>query len=421
MSKSNRRAQGTGSIYKKTVTRNGQAYTYWEAQVTTGADPGTGKQIRKTFTGKTQKEVREKMQAAAVAVQDGDFFEPSRMSVADWLDLWLKEYSADWKFKTKEKYETVCRVHLKSALGATKLARLTTPQIQSFYNELGQTGKVTIKKDEKGKEVERREPLSPKSIRLVHGVLSKALNTAVRVGYIKHNPAELCTTPKLEKKEIRPLTDEQIKTFVSLCDSEEYGKIYKLILFTGLREGEALGLTWDCVDFSKNELKINKQLQRRPQKDGGTTLTSVKSGKPRMLRAAPYVMQLLKIRYTEQMMQKSRAQEAWIGWSNEEEHKKALVFTNYDGGYITPKRVYLHFKQAAELAGAPDARVHDLRHTYAVLSLQNGDDVKTVQENLGHASAAFTLDVYGHVSDKMKQDSAHRMEEYIRHINASGN
>ena len=239
---------------------------------------------------------------------------------------------------------------------------------------------------------------------------------------IAKNPCKKVKLPKVYKKQISPLTDEQVKEFLVYVTGDEiYGTLLKVIVFTGLRLGEAMGLTWDCVDFEKGILNINKQLQRRPQKDGGTTLTSVKSGKPRMLRAAPYVMQLLKIRYTEQMMQKSRAQEAWIGWSNEEEHKKALVFTNYDGGYITPKRVYLHFKQAAELAGAPEARVHDLRHTYAVLSLQNGDDVKTVQENLGHASAAFTLDVYGHVSDKMKQDSAQRMEEYIRHINAFGN
>ena len=90
------------------------------------------------------------------------------------------------------------------------------------------------------------------------------------------------------------------------------------------------------------------------------------------------------------------------------------------GGYLIPKRVYLHFKSAAVAIGAPDARVHDLRHTYAVLSLQNGDDIKTVQENLGHASAAFTLDVYGHVSDRMKKESANRMEEYIRNLNAFG-
>ena len=82
---------------------------------------------------------------------------------------------------------------------------------------------------------------------------------------------------------------------------------------------------------------------------------------------------------------------------------------------------YLHFKNIADEIGAQDARVHDLRHTYAVLSLQNGDDVKTVQTNLGHASAAFTLDVYGHVSDRMQRASADRMEEYITSISRMKN
>lgn len=413
MAKSTRRAQGTGSIYKKTVMRKGQPYTYWEAQVTVGTDPGTGKQIRKTYTGKTQKEVTQKMQAAAVAVQDGDFFEPSKMTVAQWLDLWLEEYSADWKFKTKEKYETVCRVHLKPALGATKLAKLTTPQIQSFYNKLGRTGKVTKKKDSKGKETERREPLSPKSIRLVHGVLSKALNTAVRVGYLKHNPAELCTTPKLEKKEISPLTDEQVKAFVKLCEAEDYGRIYKLILFTGLREGEALGLTWDCVDFAKGELKINKQLQRQGDRD---VLVPLKNSKPRYLTAPAFVMQLLKDERVHQLEQRLAAGELWQGWQSAEEMKTALVFVRDDGSSITAAALYQRYKHIAEKLGAPDSRVHDLRHTYAVLSLQNGDNVKTVQGNLGHATAAFTLDVYGHVSEKMKEDSATRMQAYIENM-----
>ena len=88
------------------------------------------------------------------------------------------------------------------------------------------------------------------------------------------------------------------------------------------------------------------------------------------------------------------------------------------GGYLIPKRVYLHFKSAAVAIGAPDARVHDLRHTYAVLSLQNGDDIKTVQENLGHASAAFTLDVYGHLSESMKTASSERMESFIDGLTA---
>ena len=410
MAKDTRRAKGTGNIRKRTVERGGKPYTFWEAAVTVGYDPGTGQQIRKTYTGKTQKEVREKMQAAAVAVQDGDFFEPAKMTVAEWLDLWLKEYSTDWKYKTKEKYETVCRVHLKPALGATKLSKLTTPQIQSFYNELGRTGKVTRKKDKSGKIQERREPLSPKSIRLVHGVLSKALNTAVRVGYIKRNAAELCTTPKLEKKEISPLTDAQIKEFVALCAGEDYGRIYKLILFTGLREGEALGLTWDCIDFQAGTLKIKQQLQRQGETD---ELVPLKNSKPRYLTAPAFVMQLLKDERVHQMEQRLAAGELWQGWQSAEEMKTALVFLRDDGSNITAAALYQRYKHLSEKIGKPESRVHDLRHTFAVLSLQNGDNVKTVQDNLGHATAAFTLDVYGHVSERMKEDSAARMQAYI--------
>ena len=95
-----------------------------------------------------------------------------------------------------------------------------------------------------------------------------------------------------------------------------------------------------------------------------------------------------------------------------------LIFTYPDGSYIPPQTVLKHFKKAVNKIGRPDARFHDLRHTYAVMSLQEGDDIKTVQENLGHATAAFTLDVYGHVSEKMKQDSADRMERVIERFKA---
>ena len=397
-----RRAKGTGTINKRETVRNGKPYVYWEAQVTIGYDSGTGKQLRKTYTGKTQKEVREKMQAAAVAVQDGEFFEPAKMTVAAWLDTWVKDYSADWKYNTKVKYKTVCDTHLKPALGAVKLARLTAPQVQKFYNELGQTGKSITRKGET-----RHEPLSPKSIRLIHGVLSKALNTAVRIGYIKNNVAALCTTPKLEKREISPLTDEQVKAFVAACDSEEYGNIYKLILFTGLREGEALGLTWDCVDFKTGEIKINKQVQRQ---EGKNVLVPLKNSKPRYLTAPPFIIDMLKETKKRQLEKRTAAGEFW------KSREEMLVFLKDDGADISAPALYQRYKHIAAKIGAPESRVHDLRHTYAVLSLQNGDNVKTVQGNLGHATAAFTLDVYGHVSEKMKEDSAARMQQYIENM-----
>jgi len=330
------------------------------------------------------------------------------MTLSDWMDLWYKEYTFDKKYSTLKGYKAQINKHIRPGIGKYNLSQLNPMILQRFFNHLSEP-------NEKGK------VLSPKSIKNVYIILSGILEQAVENEMISKNPCKKVKLPKVYNKQITPLTDKQVKDFLEIISTDEiYGTILRVIVFTGLRLGEAMGLTWDCVDFEKGALNINKQLQRRPQKDGGSTLTSVKSGKPRILKPAPFVMQLLKIRYTEQIMQKQRSEDLWLAWSNEEEHKKALVFTNLQGGYLIPKRVYLHFKSAAVAIGAPDARVHDLRHTYAVLSLQNGDDIKTVQENLGHASAAFTLDVYGHVSDRMKKESANRMEEYIRNLNASG-
>ena len=106
--------------------------------------------------------------------------------------------------------------------------------------------------------------------------------------------------------------------------------------------------------------------------------------------------------------------EAGSAWSDE----WGLVFTNELGKHFSAQTLYLDFKKLAALIGRPDARFHDLRHTYAVIKLENGDDIKTLQEDLGHYSAAFTLDVYGHVTEKMRKASAERMQDYIRCISA---
>lgn len=100
----------------------------------------------------------------------------------------------------------------------------------------------------------------------------------------------------------------------------------------------------------------------------------------------------------------------------EEERGTALMFTTPAGHSISPTTIRYHFKKLAAEIGVPECRAHDLRHTFAVLSLQNGDDIKTVQDALGHTTTAFTLDVYGHVSERMKDDSASRMQAYIEKI-----
>ena len=392
--KATRGAQGGGNIRQRPDG-------LWEARYTVGRDPGTGKQIQKSVYGKTQKEVRQKLSKVTNEIDEGTYFEPSKMTVGQWMDLWLKEYTDDKKYLTVKHYKAQITAHIKPCLGAVKLADLTPPVIQTFYNGL--------RRGEGGK-----DPLASKSVRNVHGILTKALSTAVRVGYIRINPAALVTLPRVIKKEIKPLTDQQVEAFLKIADEDQYSVLFQLILFTGLRESEAIGLTWDCVDFKAGSILINKQLQKRPLKDGGFTFAPLKNDKARSLAPAPFVMALLERRRSEESQQRLRAGEAWQGWQSEGERAGAPVFTNEVGAHLHPQTVYNHFKKLVARIGTPNSRVHDLRHTFAVLSLQNGDDVKTVQGNLGHATAAFTLDVYGHVSEKMKHDSAQRMERYIK-------
>mgnify|MGYP004647564293 FL=1 len=361
--------------------------------MTVGRDSGTGKQIQKSFSGKTQKEVREKMQSVAVAVNEKTYIEPSKLTLGQWLDVWEAEYLGDIKPLTLASYKRTVKNHIKPALGAIKLQALSAHEIQGMYNAAQRGDK----------------PLAPKTIKNLHGVTHKALQQAVELGYIKFNPADACKLPRAEKRDIKPLDEQQIKAFLQVISGHKFEYLYLVTLFTGMREGEVLGLTWDCVDFKAGTVLINKQLIKNRDEAGKFELTSTKNGKSRKIAPAPFVMRILKDQQQKQLEERFRAQSAWCNEWN-------LVFTDELGGHLSAVTVYNNFKRLAKQAGFPEARFHDLRHSYAVAALQSGDDIKTVQENLGHHAAAFTLDVYGHVTERMKEDSAARMEAFINGV-----
>lgn len=390
-----RAAQGAGTIRKKTVTRNGQIYTYWEARLTVGHDPGTGKQIQKSFSGKTQKEVREKMQSAAVSVNDGTYKEPSKMTVGEWLDIWLRDYLGSVKPMTELNYTQHVHNHIKPALGAIKLDVLNAPTIQNFYNNLG-------------KPHGDKDALSGKTIRCIHGILHKSLQQAVKVGYIRTNPTEACELPKVIRKEIKPLDSEAITSFLKAIEGHRFEALFILTLFTGLRRGEVCGLTWDCVDLDKGSIFINKQLQNIPGEPGKFRLVSSKNGKGRYIALPASLTTLLKRHKAHQNEERLLAGSLW--------EDSGFVFTNEVGHHLSPNTVYHNYKRVVESIGFPNARFHDLRHSYAVAAIQAGDDIKTIQSNLGHATAAFTLDVYTHVTNSMHKASADRMEKYIKDV-----
>lgn len=390
-------AAGTGTIRKKVVTRNGKEYQFWEARYTAGYDPGTGKQIQRSITGKTQKEVAKKLKEATTAIDSGTYTAPNKMTVGEWLDIWSAEYLGSVKPRTVDSYKATVKVHLKPGLGAIKLESLAPHTIQNFYNGLSSATKD-------------REPLSPKSVKNVHGILHKALAQAVANGYIRFNPTDPCVLPKIVKKEIKPLDENQITSFLKAIQGHRFEDLFTTTIFTGMRESEVLGLLWDCVDLTKGTITINKQLQKVRGSRGEYTLAPTKNSKGRTLTVAPSIVAILQKVKRQQLENRLRYGECW--------QNSGFVFTDELGRHLKHQTVYLDFKQIMVQIGSPNTRFHDLRHSYAVASIKSGDDIKTVQENLGHATAAFTLDVYGHVTEKMKQESAARMEQFIKTVNA---
>ena len=380
--KATRAAQGSGTIRQRS---NGQ----WEARYTLGRDPGTGKQIQRSIYGKTQTDVLKKLRQIQSSIDDNTYNEPTRMTVSNWLDVWQAEYLSDIKPGTRYTYGLQVNVHIVPALGAIQLQKLQPHAIQTFCNDLS-----------------RLKGLSPKTIKNVHGVLHAALEKAVFLGYIKNNPAAKTALPRLERPQLTILPEEQLPAFVEALSDDIYGSIMYIALFTGMRQGEVMGLTWDCVDFESGTILVRHQLIRYGSSKA-YSLAPLKNDKPRLLAPAPSIMQELREVRKQQMEYKLRAGAAWNNHLN-------LVFTNEIGTHLSKTTVYNHFKRIAANIGIPGLRFHDLRHSFAVNSLQSGDDVKTVQEALGHHTAAFTLDVYGFVTDKMRRDSGARMEQFIQ-------
>ena len=381
-------AKGGGTIRKKTVTRSGKEYTYWEAWLTVGRDPGTGKQIQRSFTGKTQKEVREKMQAAAVAVNEGVYTAPQRMTVGQWMDVWASDYLGAVKPSTVRNYRDLIRLHIKPALGAVRLQDLHAHTVQNFINGIDR---------------------APATVRLICGVLSAALEKAMELDYIPQNPVKRCTLPRKEQQEIHPLDDVEVTALLEAAQGGELEYLITVALFTGMRMSELLGLTWDCVDYNSGTIIVNKQLALLAQRKAGEVFTTPKSHKPRTVAAAPSVLAALKAQRRRQMETQLRAGSLWSNAHN-------LIFTNATGGLIPQRELGRSFRAVANAAGLENMRFHDCRHTYAVNALRAGDDIKNVQGNLGHATAAFMLDRYGHFTEQMQKASVARMEGFIKNV-----
>lgn len=375
---------GNGSIRQRPDGR-------WEGRISLGFD-GAGKRIQKSFYGDTQKEVAELIRKATSQLDEGTFVSPSKMTVKTWLNTWLSEYTGSIKENTLVSYRVQVEHNILPFIGAMKLSALQPHHIQKAINEMS-------KREEK--------PLSPKSVKNVFGVLHKAMSQAVLNGYVAKNPCDGVQLPRVEKKDISPLNEAEIRAFLGAIKGHRNETVFKVALFTGMRQGELMGLQWNNVDFKAGTILVSQQLIHEKKKGGVYKLAPTKTDGIRKITPAPIVMNWLKEWKIEQSAQRLSKGNLWASEID------GLVFTDEYGRNLSNTTLTHEVKRIGEKIGKDGFRFHDLRHSYAVAAIRAGDDMKTVSSNLGHSTISVTMDIYASFTEDMAKASASRMNAYI--------
>ena len=378
-----RRANGEGNIRKRKDGR-------WEGRYTAGYDPESGKRLIKNVLGKTQAEVKEKLKTAISESQKLDIAKAGSYTVASWMKTWYEVYAEPRiRPNTKAYYTNYIENHIIPGIGSVPLDKLTTIQIQRFYNTLQKTGRVQRKNFPPLKDAS----LSPRVVRGVHTLLHNCLEQAVAERLILTNPAQGCKLPQLEKKEMKILPQEKIGMYLAEAERRGLLAAFYLELTTGLRRGELLALLWTDLDVENRTISITKQVNRIK----GELVVSLPKTQ-NSVRVLPVSQQAVDLMVAE--------------------HKKhpgnPYMFPSpKTGGMFDPDSFRHTHDKILKVIGAEHIRFHDLRHTFATLSLKNGVDVKTLSSTLGHYSAGFTLSTYTHATPEMMREAADTMGNVI--------
>jgi len=371
-----RRANGEGNIRKRKDGR-------WEGRYTAGRDPRTGKPIYKNVLGKTQAEVKEKLKRAMEESAEIDFAKADQYTVGQWMDVWFENCA---KIKVRpsshQTYRGYIDHHIKPYIGDIPLNKLTLLDLQRLYKKLLSGGRVERIESEK-----QPKGLSPKTVRNINQVISSALTFAREQKLIAVNPTDGCALPKLEHREMKTLTAEQLQSFLREAKESGVYEMYYIELATGLRRGELLGLKWEDIDLANKVIRVRRQVARINGEIVEAPLKTKNSY--RTISIGEDAVGILK-----QQKEKSHSE---------------YVFPSPAGGPISPDSVLHMLHRVLKRAALPKVRFHDLRHTFATLALQNGVDIKTVSGMLGHYSAGFTLDTYAHVTTTAQRQAADTM------------
>ena len=382
--------------YKK---KNGT--TVYRSSVYLGVDKLTGKKARTTVTANTKKGVKIKAREAVNTFAANGYTVKNKPTITTYNELvkiWWDSYKNTVKPNTRQSMDGLVRVHLLPVFGDYKLSKLTTPILQQQVNKWADKAN----KGEKG---------AYANYNFLNNINRRILQYGVTMQVIQHNPARDVIIPrKQQNKEhkIKFFSNQELKHFLDYLENLDQSSyenffdyvLYKTLLATGCRIGEALALEWSDIDLKKGIVSISKTLNRYQE----TNTPKSKAGL-REIDIDKATVSLLK-----QYKKRQQVQSWQLGRS------ESIVFTPFTTKYayacLLRKRLQSHFKAA----GVPDISFHGFRHTHATIMLYAGIEAKDLQYRLGHSNISMTLNTYVHATKEGAKKAVSIFEAAISNL-----
>jgi integrase len=368
----------------------------WELKFDAGRDPATG--LRKTqyvsFKG-SKREAQTELAKLITAVSDDAYVEQTKTTVASWvrerIDIW--EAKGDITARTSQRYRQLCENQIVPFIGATRLQKLTTTDVEAWHLTLGERGKRS-----------GRGGVTARTILHAHRVLSAALRDAQRHGRVQRNVAQLQRPPRIEHKEAVILDEHGAeRLLVELRGHSLYAPAV-VALYTGMRLGEVLALRWCHVDLSDQLMRVCEALEET--KAHGLRVKKPKKNSGRDIDLPDIVVDTLSDHRRQQL---ELRMQLGLGKLPDD----ALVFPNIEGDHQWPRAVSQGWGRIAKRLGIPDVTFHNLRHTHASQLIDAGLDVVTISKRLGHKDPSVTLKTYAHLFERANAKNKRKASKAI--------